>query len=91
MAVNYNQLVVEAMLPGSEFLESPARVVLVYEVDSLISQSADQEIIPRMFEIDEPGFTFSPGLYLDKTSVTTGLQGRDTVKLITLNFWNTEN
>ena len=83
--VSANQLVVKAWQPGDH-----QYVLLVYELDSLLSQSADQEIAPRMFEIGQQGFDISE-IYLDKTSVSAGLQGTDTVKYISLDFWNAEN
>lgn len=90
VVVSVNQLVVEAMITGLGFDEPAPAVLLVYQVDSLLSNAADQEINPRRFETSEPAFS-SPDLYLTNTSVTAGLQGRDTVKFSALDFWNTEN
>ena len=83
--VSANQLVVKAWQPGDH-----QYVLLVYELDSLLSQSVAQQIAPRMFEIGQQGFDISE-IYLDKTSVSAGLQGTDTVKYISLDFWNAEN
>ena len=82
--VNTNQLVMDISKPRRGSL------LLVYELDCLLSQSADQEMTPRMLQIGQPGFQVARS-YLDKTSVMAGLERTDTVKIITLDFWNSEN
>ena len=84
LKVNANQLVVAVRQQDGQL------DLLVYELDTLLSQSADQEIAPRKFLIGQPGFLVTE-IYLDKTSVSTVLQRGDTLKFISLDFWNCEN
>ena len=83
--VNDNQLVV-----GYQ------NVLLVYQLESLLSQSADQDISPRMLEIGQPGFSVCGKLDMSKTSVSAVLKRIDeenTVKfiLILFDFWNCQD
>ena len=82
--VNDNQLVVNI----SQESDGQA-VLLVYELDTLLSQSADHQISPRMFEMGQSG-SFTT-IHLNNTSVSAGLEMGDKVKFITLDFWNSEN
>lgn len=82
--VNANQLVVKVRQPGGQ------QVLMVYELDRLLSESADQQMAPRVLEIGQPGFYVSE-IYLNNTSVTARMEGTETVKFISLDFWNAEN
>ena len=84
LAVNAKQLVVVARQQDGQ------HALLVFDLDCLLSQSADQDIAPRVFEIGQPGFLLVQ-IYLDKTKVTAGLLRGDTAKFITLDFWNCQN
>ena len=87
LAVNAKQLVMSVSLQDIQ-------AMLVYSLDHLLSQSADQEITPRSFLIDNLA-----EIYLNKTSLTAcshdwlegWLEGNDNLKFITLDFWNAEN
>ena len=63
LKVNANQLVVAVRQQDGQL------DLLVYELDTLLSQSADQGIVPRRFLIGN-GYV----IYLSKTSLTAGLQ-----------------
>ena len=85
LQVNDNQLVVGCM-----------NVMLVYQLESLLSQSADQDISPRMLEIGQPGFFVCGELDMSKTSVSAVLERIDeenTIKfiLILFDFWNCQD
>ena len=85
LQVNANQLVVGCQ-----------NVLLVYQLESLLSQSADQDISPRMLEIGQPGFFVCGELDMSKTSVSAVLERIDeenTVKfiLILFDFWNCQD
>ena len=78
LQVNDNQVVVMVrQQPGSRV------VLLVYELECLLSESTDQDISPRMFDL---GHLQDASSYLTNTSVSAGLEG-----IITLDFWNCEN
>ena len=83
--VNANQLVVSARQ-----LQGGQEVLLVYDVESLLSQSADQEIVQRIFHIGQPG-THVYEISLNKTSITAGLEGVDSVEFVTMDFWNCQD
>ena len=93
LQVNSNQLAVLAWQhPGGQY------VLLVFDLDCILSQSADQEICSRMFLLGQHySFSFPTFLtywiFSNKTSVTAVLKviGMDTEKIITLDFWNCEN
>ena len=70
----------------------------MFDLESLLSQSADQEICSRMFLLGQHySFSFPTSrtywIFPNKTSVTAVLKviGMDTEKIITLDFWNCEN
>ena len=83
--VNANQLVVSARQ-----LQGGQEVLLVYDLDSLLSQSADQEIVNRIFHIGQPG-SHVYEISLSKTSITAWLEGVDSVEFITMDFWNCQD
>lgn len=63
---------------------------MVYELDSLLSQSADSQIVNRIFHIGQPG-SYVSEIYMNKTSLTAGLEGVDSVEFITMDFWNCQD
>ena len=85
LQVNDNQVVVMVrQQPGGR------AVILVYQLECLLSQSADQDISPRMLDIGQSGLEAS--FHLSNTSVSAGLARLvDTFKIITMDFWNCEN
>ena len=62
-------------------------VLLVYQLDVLLSESADDDISPsRVFETTEGELA---SLHLNKSSVSMAVRdGEDCVKLTKLDFWN---
>ena len=65
--------------------------LLVYDLESLLSQSADQDISPRIFEIGMPDFYNLSRICVNKTSISTVMERMNALKFITLDFWNSEN
>ena len=83
--VNVNQLVVGArQQPGGE------TALLVYELEILLSQAADQDISPRVLQIDKPPYYHLNRIDVNKTSVNVLLRNGERYKIITLDFWNCE-
>ena len=82
--VSDNQLVMNIIQESDD-----QTVLLVYQLDTLLSQSADHQISPRMFELGQSG-SFTT-IHLNKTSVSAAVEMGDKVKFLTLDFWNTEN
>ena len=84
LQVNSKQVVLMVRQPA----ESHA-ILLVYELDSLLSQAADQEISARMFQVGQPGFYVAHRrIYLSKTTVSVMLEEEDSVMFKTLDFLN---
>ena len=69
--------------------------LLLYELNTILSQSTDQEIFPRIFQISQNFFNATQQIYLNKTSLIYLLKTkgkyRKTVKFISIDFWNTDN
>ena len=86
LKANTNQLVVEVRQQSDG-----QSALLVYELDTLLFQLADHQIFPRKFQIGQPGFPVIGRIYLNNTTVTASLQGMDTVKFITMDFWNCQD
>lgn len=82
LQVNADQMVVMVrQQPGSRV------VILVFQLDCLLSQCPDLDISPRILDIGQPGWQID-SFHLNKTSVSAGL---DTFKISTLDFWNCLN
>ena len=65
-------------------------ILLVYDLDHLLSQSADQDIVPRLLETHQRNSAIR--LALNKTSVSVAFSGADDrVKFITFDFWNCQD
>ena len=83
--VNDNQLVVMVRQASDD-----QDILLVYELDCLLSQSADQDISPRLLETHQSNSAIR--LALNKTSVSVAFSGADDrVKFITFDFWNNQD
>ena len=86
--VNANQLLVWVRLQSDD-----QQVLLLYDLETLLSQAADIVISPRVLEIGEPGLNISR-IYLNKTSISVVLQRTRTGKvdkIITLDFRKSKN
>ena len=86
---NANQLV---MLLSTRQESVDRWFFLVFELDSLLSQAADQDISQRTLEIGEPGFHVSR-FDLNKTFISAVLKRNEphTYKFITWDFWKCGN
>ena len=83
--VNDNQLVVMVRQQSDD-----QDILLLYQLDCLLSQSADPDISPRLLETNQRNSATQ--LTLNKTSVSVAFSGSDDrVKFTTLDFWNCQN
>ena len=87
LQLNANQMVV---LVSQSVNDGSHAFVLVYELDSLLSQAADQDISARMFQIDQPGFRVDSWgrIYVNKTRVCALLVKENSVMFKILDFGN---
>ena len=87
LQVNANQLV---LLAKQQHGDQYQAVLLVFDMECILSQSADQET--RIFQIGQPGFRVER-IFLNKTSVSVWLRKNkfNISRLWTLDFWNCEN
>ena len=83
--VNANQLV----LLGRQ-LPRGWTVLLVYELDVLLSQAADEDISPRVFQIAQTDWDLRKRIDVNKTSISAVQVPWERKKIITLDFWNCE-
>ena len=66
-------------------------ILLVYELKTLLSQSAGPDISPRVVEIGQPGF-WVYRIYLNKTSLTVLFRNESGIfKFISFDFWNCQH
>ena len=80
----------DLQMNGNQLVVWIRQQVLVYDLDCLLSQAADQQIAPKVFQIGQP-CDQGVRIYLDKTSVYAGLKRGNTVKFTTIDFWNCQN
>ena len=88
LQANANQVVVTIIQQGDY-----PEVLLVYDMESLLSETADQDITPRVVKIGQPGYRVLR-IALNKTSVSVLLESYGdvkTLKFTTLDFWICEN
>ena len=66
-------------------------ILLVYELKTLLSQSAGPDISPRVVEIGQPGF-WVYRIYLNKTSLTVLFRNESGIfKFISFDFRNCQH
>jgi len=79
LKVNDNQLTV-VTVQGSQ------PVLLVYELDSLLSEARLEDISPRQFVLQQPGVN-KLKMFLTQTSAVMTFESDDAVKVSTFDFW----